>query len=135
MPSGLAVSVRSGLMSITRMPAKEMMMPATVIILIFSLIMNQARKGLTTGMVAIMMALTDMTPMLAPSLTLLAFTIVIVGGLGSMTGALAGGLLIGVAEAVASLVVSPAIQRMVSFGLLVLVLALRPQGLFGKAES
>ena len=84
---------------------------------------------------AIMMALTDMTPMLAPSLTLLAFTIVIVGGLGSMTGALAGGLLIGVAEAVASLVVSPAIKSMVSFGLLVLVLALRPQGLFGKAES
>ena len=84
---------------------------------------------------SIMMALTDMTPMLAPSLTLLAFTIVIVGGLGSMTGALAGGLLIGVAEAVASLVVSPAIKSMVSFGLLVLVLALRPQGLFGKAES
>ncbi len=84
---------------------------------------------------SIMMALTDMTPMLAPSLTLLAFTIVIVGGLGSMTGALAGGLLIGVAEAVASLVVSPAVKSMVSFGLLVLVLALRPQGLFGKAES
>ena len=84
---------------------------------------------------SIMMALTDMTPMLAPSLTLLAFTIVIVGGLGSMTGALAGGLLIGVAEAMASLVVSPAIKSMVSFGLLVLVLALRPQGLFGKAES
>ncbi|MFV0281516.1 MAG: branched-chain amino acid ABC transporter permease [Rhodoblastus sp.] len=84
---------------------------------------------------AIMMALTDMTPMLAPTLTLLAFTIVIIGGLGSMTGALAGGLLIGVAEAVASLVVSPAIKSMVSFGLLVLVLALRPQGLFGKAES
>ena len=84
---------------------------------------------------SIMMALTDMTPMLAPSLTLLAFTIVIVGGLCSMTGALAGGLLIGVAEAVASLVVSPAIKSMVSFGLLVLVLALRPQGLFGKAES
>ena len=82
-----------------------------------------------------MSSLTDMTPMLAPSLTLLAFTIVIVGGLGSMTGALAGGLLIGVAEAVASLVVSPAIKSMVSFGLLVLVLALRPQGLFGKAES
>ncbi|MDE2364246.1 MAG: branched-chain amino acid ABC transporter permease [Hyphomicrobiales bacterium] len=84
---------------------------------------------------AIMMALTDMTPLLAPSLTLLAFTIVIVGGLGSMTGALAGGLLIGATEALASVIVSPAIKSMVSFGLLVLVLALRPQGLFGKAEA
>ncbi len=84
---------------------------------------------------AIMMAITDMTPMLAPSLTLLAFTIVIVGGLGSMAGALGGGLLIGVAEAVASAVASPSMKSMVSFGLLVLVLALRPQGLFGKAEA
>ena len=84
---------------------------------------------------AIMMAITDMTPMLAPSLTLLAFTIVIVGGLGSMAGALGGGLLIGVAEALASAVASPSLKSMVSFGLLVLVLALRPQGLFGKAEA
>ena len=84
---------------------------------------------------AIMLAANDMTPMLAPSFTLLAFTIVIVGGLGSMVGALAGGLLIGVAEAMASLIVSPSIKSMVSFGLLVVVLALRPQGLFGKAEA
>lgn len=84
---------------------------------------------------AIMMAITDMTPMLAPSLTLLAFTIVIVGGLGSMAGALAGGLLIGVAEALASAIATPSMKSMVSFGLLVLVLALRPQGLFGRAEA
>lgn len=84
---------------------------------------------------SIMAALTDMTPMLAPAFTLLAFTIVIVGGLGSMAGALGGGLLIGAAEAVASAAISPAMKSMVSFGLLVLVLALRPQGLFGKAEA
>lgn len=84
---------------------------------------------------AIMAALTDMNPMLAPSFTLLAFTIVIVGGLGSMAGALGGGLLIGATEAVASAAFSPSIKSMFSFGLLVLVLALRPQGLFGKAEA
>lgn len=84
---------------------------------------------------AIMTALTDMTPMLAPSFTLLAFTIVIVGGLGSMAGALGGGLLIGAAEAVASAAIAPSMKSMVSFALLVIVLALRPQGLFGKAES
>ncbi len=84
---------------------------------------------------AIMTALTDMTPMLAPSYTLLAFTIVIVGGLGSMAGALGGGLLIGAAEAVASAAISPSMKSMVSFALLVIVLALRPQGLFGKAEA
>jgi branched-chain amino acid transport system permease protein len=84
---------------------------------------------------AIMVALTDVTPMLAPSFTLLAFTIVIVGGLGSMAGALLGGLLIGVVEALASVIVAPSMKSMVSFALLVAVLALRPQGLLGKPAT
>ena len=84
---------------------------------------------------AIMVALTDVTPMLAPSFTLLAFTIVIVGGLGSMTGALLGGLLIGVIEALASAIIAPSMKSMVSFALLVAVLALRPQGLLGKPAT
>jgi branched-chain amino acid transport system permease protein len=84
---------------------------------------------------AIMVALTDVTPMLAPSFTLLAFTIVIVGGLGSMAGALLGGLLIGVVEALASAIIAPSMKSMVSFALLVAVLALRPQGLLGKPAT
>jgi branched-chain amino acid transport system permease protein len=82
-----------------------------------------------------MVALTDVTPMLAPSFTLLAFTIVIVGGLGSMAGALLGGLLIGVVEALASVIIAPSMKSMVSFALLVAVLALRPQGLLGKPTT
>ena len=84
---------------------------------------------------SLMVALTDVTPMLAPSITLLAFTIVIIGGLGSMAGALLGGLLIGVAEAVASIAIAPSMKSMVSFALLVLVLAFRPQGLMGKRAA
>ena len=78
-----------------------------------------------------MVSLIDVTPTLGPSYTLLAFVIVIVGGLGSMVGALLGGLLIGVSEAVAGLFISPSAKSMVSFGLLVLVLLARPQGLLG----
>ena len=74
--------------------------------------------------------LVDVTPASGPAYTLLAFIIVIIGGLGSMTGALAGGVLIGVAEALAGLVIAPSAKSMVSFALLVLVLAFRPQGLF-----
>ena len=59
----------------------------------------------------------------------------IVGGLGSMTGALMGGLLIGVSEAVAGLLIEPSLKSMFSFGLLILVLLLRPQGLFGRQEQ
>ncbi len=82
---------------------------------------------------AIMTVLFDMTPSLGPSLTLLAFTVVIVGGLGSMPGALLGGVLIGVVEALASVVIAPSMKSLVSFALLVVVLALRPQGLLGRA--
>ncbi|MBM3646327.1 MAG: branched-chain amino acid ABC transporter permease [Alphaproteobacteria bacterium] len=84
---------------------------------------------------ALMITIIPVSPFLAVEYTLLAFVIVIVGGLGSMTGALAGGLLIGVSEAVAGLLLQPSLKSMFSFGLLILVLLLRPQGLFGKAGS
>jgi len=76
--------------------------------------------------------LVDVSPALGPSYTLLGFVIVIVGGLGSMPGALLGGLAIGVSEALAGLLITPSAKSMVSFGLLILVLVLRPQGLLGR---
>jgi len=79
-----------------------------------------------------MVLLVDVSPSLGPYYTLLAFVIVIVGGLGSMTGALLGGVLIGVSEALAGLFIAPSAKSMFSFGLLILVLLLRPQGLLGK---
>jgi len=84
---------------------------------------------------ALMITIIPVTPFLAAEYTLLAFVIVIVGGLGSMTGALMGGLLIGVSEAVAGLLVDPSLKSMFSFGLLIAVLLLRPQGLFGPRSS
>ena len=76
--------------------------------------------------------LIDVTPSLGPHYTLLAFVIVIVGGLGSMAGALVAGVVIGVSEALAGLFIAPSAKSMFSFGILILVLLLRPQGLFGK---
>src|SRR5262249_42545204 len=64
-------------------------------------------------------------PSLGPAYTLLAFIIVIVGGLGSMTGALVGGILIGVSEALAGFIIQPSMKSMFSFALLVAVLVLR----------
>ena len=79
-----------------------------------------------------MVLLVEVTPSLGPAYTLLAFVIVIVGGLGSMGGALLGGILIGVSEALAGLLIAPSAKSMVSFGLLILVLLFRPQGLLGR---
>lgn len=80
----------------------------------------------------LMVILVDVTPVLGPAYTLLAFVIVIVGGLGSMTGALLGGVLIGLSEALAGLFIQPSAKSMVSFALLIFVLLVRPQGLLGR---
>jgi branched-chain amino acid transport system permease protein len=92
--------------------------------------------GLGAACVAVagcmMVLLVDVTPVLGPSYTLLAFVIVIVGGLGSMGGALLGGILIGLSEALAGLFIQPSAKSMFSFGLLILVLLFRPQGLLGR---
>ncbi|HEU4923182.1 MAG TPA: branched-chain amino acid ABC transporter permease [Burkholderiales bacterium] len=94
--------------------------------------------GLGSACVAVagcaMVLLVDVTPPLGPYYTLLAFVIVIVGGLGSMTGALLGGVLIGLSEALAGLFIVPSAKSMFSFGLLILVLLLRPQGLLGVKQ-
>jgi branched-chain amino acid transport system permease protein len=81
---------------------------------------------------AMLVLLVDVTPALGPALTLLSFIIVITGGLGSMPGALIGGVLIGLTEAMAGLMFTPSAKSMFSFGLLVLVLLFRPQGILGK---
>ena len=81
---------------------------------------------------SMMVLLIDVTPALGPAYTLLAFIIVITGGLGSMPGALLGGVLIGLTEALAGLFFTPSAKSMFSFGLLVLVLLLRPQGLLAR---
>jgi len=84
---------------------------------------------------AMMTLLVDATPMLGPAYTLLAFVIVITGGLGSMPGALLGGVLIGLTEALAGLLFTPSAKSMFAFGVLVLVLLFRPQGILGKRVS
>ncbi len=77
----------------------------------------------------------DVTPAVGPAYTLLAFVIVITGGLGSMPGALIGGILIGLTEAMAGLLFTPSAKSMFSFAILVLVLLFRPQGIMGKRAA
>jgi branched-chain amino acid transport system permease protein len=76
-----------------------------------------------------MILLVDVTPSSGPAYTLLAFVIVIVGGLGSMSGALVGGVLIGISEALGGLFIAPSAKGMISFALMIIVLIFRPRGL------
>jgi branched-chain amino acid transport system permease protein len=81
---------------------------------------------------ALLLLLVDVQPYIGDDYTLLAFIIVIIGGLGSMPGALLGGLLVGVSEAVSGFLIMPSLKSMFSFGLLIIVLLVRPQGLLGR---
>jgi branched-chain amino acid transport system permease protein len=84
---------------------------------------------------AILMISADVTPPFGPIATLQAFVIVITGGMGSMVGALLGGVLIGLTAAMAGLLFTPSIKAMFVYGILVLVLLFRPQGIMGKKPS
>ena len=88
------------------------------------------------GAAGVMLVLiADVTPAIGPAYTLLAFVIVITGGLGSMLGALLGGVLIGLTEAMAGLLFTPSAKSMFAFAILVLVLLFRPQGIMGKRAA
>jgi branched-chain amino acid transport system permease protein len=65
-------------------------------------------------------------------LSVTSFNIVIIGGMGSLFGAFAGGILVSVAESLGAVFLAPSMKELVSFGLLIAVLLLRPAGLFTR---
>lgn len=71
-------------------------------------------------------------PTMGRDFIFLAFTVVIVGGMGSIGGAVIAGLLITQVQAISSLIVSPVWSDPIVFSIMVLVLVVRPQGLFGR---
>jgi branched-chain amino acid transport system permease protein len=92
--------------------------------------------GLGTACVALAGVL--MTPFfyIAPQVglpfTLIAFVTVVLGGLGSVPGALVGGLIIGVVESLGEILLpSPSMKQMATFSVFLLILLVRPQGLLG----
>ncbi len=70
-------------------------------------------------------------PLVGSGFVLIAFTIVVLGGMGSFAGALIGGLLVGVVESIGGLVLGESLGQIGIFVIFIGVLLLRPQGLFG----
>ncbi len=70
-------------------------------------------------------------PQVGNGFVLVAFTIVVLGGMGSFMGALLGGLLIGVVESVGGLILGESLGQIGIFLIFIAVLLFRPQGLFG----
>ncbi len=70
-------------------------------------------------------------PQVGSGFVLIAFTIVVLGGMGSFAGALVGGLLIGVVESLGGLWFGDTLGQMGIFAIFIVVLLVRPQGFFG----
>lgn len=70
-------------------------------------------------------------PASGEAFVLVAFTIVVLGGMGSVPGALIGGLLIGVVESLSGLLLGDSLGQIGIFAIFILVLLFRPAGLFG----
>jgi branched-chain amino acid transport system permease protein len=74
----------------------------------------------------------QINPYIGATLTAKSFAIAIIGGLETPLGVIVGGLFLGIVEALTTLYVGPTFSDVASFGILILVLILRPNGLLGK---
>jgi len=76
----------------------------------------------------------QVTPTIGFIVGLKAFTAAVVGGIGSLPGAMLGGLLIGVAESMITGYISSTYTNLFVFALLIVVMLVRPSGLLGRAQ-
>jgi len=83
---------------------------------------------------AVIVPFSLVSPFVGHEFILKAFVIAVLGGLGSVGGALVGGLLIGFVEALSSLYISASLGNAIVFAILIAVLLYRPWGIFGQAR-
>ena len=86
--------------------------------------------GVAAG--ALIGALLAIAPGVGEGLAVKGFAVLILGGLGSIPGAVVGGMILGVSEAMAAGFISSAYKDVIAFLVMIAVLLLRPQGLLGK---
>jgi branched-chain amino acid transport system permease protein len=92
--------------------------------------------GIATGVSALAGAMVIIVGPVEPAMDRLfigrTFCVVVLAGLGSMTGTLAAGLILGISESIVLMFLGASWAPAVAFGLLLIVLGVRPQGLFGR---
>ncbi|MDR3592332.1 MAG: branched-chain amino acid ABC transporter permease [Negativicutes bacterium] len=81
---------------------------------------------------AMLMQFYYVSPSMGQVFGIKSFLVVILGGLGSIPGALLGGLIFGLVESVGGQFIASSSASMLSFGLFIIVLLIRPNGLFGR---
>ena len=95
-----------------------------------------ANLGWTTALAGILVALYygTITPYMGFVAGMKAFTAAVLGGIGSIPGAMLGGFILGLSESFASAYLASEYKDLVAFSLLIVVLLIRPSGILGKPE-
>lgn len=99
---------------------------------LLSCVVGGAMAGFT-GILAASMMYASVA--LGPTLLIMGFQSVAIGGVGSVRGTVIGGCILGLFEAVGASLMSPGYQGAATFALVLLILLVRPQGLFGTTTS
>jgi len=101
--------------------------------------MSVVATGIGAGLAAVAGALLAPTyyifPQVGQPFTLKAFVVVVLGGMGSVVGATAGGVLIGAAESLSAVYISSGLKDLVVYVLFLAILLFRPSGLFGRSRA
>jgi branched-chain amino acid transport system permease protein len=95
----------------------------------FTFAIGTALTGLSA---ALLMPMYPVFPTIGTNFVLMTFVVVVMGGLGSVPGALLGGLIIGVIETIGAYYFDPGWKQAVYFVVFILLLVFRPQGFFGQ---
>ncbi len=89
---------------------------------------------MTAGVAGVLVGLTfTFYPHSGPQYLIIAFGVVVIGGLGSMKGTFAGGLILALAQILGARVLGPGYQLLCGYVVLLIVLAVRPQGILGRS--
>ena len=87
----------------------------------------------TAAIAGVFLGLTfPFTPTSGVSFLIIAFGVVIIGGLGSILGTFIGGMVLGLAQTLGGYFFGPAVQMLVVYIIVIVVLGIRPQGIFGR---
>lgn len=74
----------------------------------------------------------EITPFMGMPYTIIAFIVIVLGGLGNIFGSLLGGFLLGLLETIGVSVTSPGLRPILTYSLFILIILIRPQGIFGR---
>ena len=99
----------------------------------FTFALGSALAGIAGVLVAI--SYPSITPYIGVMPGLKSFVAAVLGGIGSIPGALVGGLLIGILETLSKAYISTSFSDAIVFGILILILSIKPSGLLGKKAN